>query len=131
MKYLKLFSGWGWAEIIFLMLILVGDNTLNHHDALWITLIISLSSSIPAITDEIEYKYSLPVNHPLQKLSEQGLRANVVRSWLSLFLCLAPILCGPVWIKVLAMIAVLVASYAVVCSHRLYSFTDGDVKYEG
>lgn len=131
MNSFKIFTGWGWAEVIFFMLVIAVDNSSVNHDGLWVTLLIVSFSAIEALSEEAKYNYSMPVNHPEQVITEQGILGNFVRSWLGLFMCWAPILYGPTWVKVVGVLVVLIAAYAVVASHRLFFFTKGDVKYDG
>lgn len=131
MNSFKIFTGWGWAEVIFFMLVIAVDNSSVNHDGLWVTLLIISFSAIDAISDEIHYHYSMPVNYPEQPVTEKEVLGNFIRSWLGLFMCLAPILYGPTWIKVAGVLVAVIAAYAVVASHRLFFFTKGDVKYEG
>lgn len=131
MNFLKRLTVWGWIEVIFFVVVFSVDNFTDRHDGLWLTLIIVATSAIVAIGDEMNYYYSMPVNHPEQCATEKEVLANFIRSWLGLFMCLAPILYGPIWLQIIAVIVVVLAGYSVVASHRLYSFTSGDVKYEG
>lgn len=131
MNFYKRLNGWAWIEILLLITVIVIDNLRGNPEDLWFPLFVVLSFSVPIIFDEVKYYYSLPVNHPDQKISDKDILSNFIRSWLSLFVCLAPILYAPIWVKVLAVISAVIAAYAVVVSHRLYSFTKNDVKYEG
>lgn len=130
MNFFNRLTGWGWAEVIFFLVVIGVDNFHTNTDGLWVTLLIVGFSAIAAITDEMNYFYSMPVNYPEQPVTEKEILAHFVRSWLGLFMCLAPILYGPIWVKVLAVIVAILAGYSVVASQRLYSFTRGDVKYE-
>lgn len=130
MNFFKRLTVWGWAEVVFFSIVIYMDNFTDLHEGLWLTLVMAASSAIVAIGDEMNYYYSMPVNYPEQPATEKEIFANFVRSWLGLFMCLAPILYGSTWVQVAGVAVAVIAGYAVVVSHRLYSVTSGDVKYE-
>lgn len=130
MNFFKCLTVWGWAEVVFFSIVICMDNFTDLHEGLWLTLVMAASSAIVAIGDEMNYYYSMPVNYPEQPATEKEIFANFVRSWLGMFMCLAPFVYGSLWIQVMAVAVGVIAAYAVVVSHRLYSVTSGDVKYE-
>lgn len=130
MKFFKLLNGWGWAEVVVLSMIIILDNTSYNHEGLWFTLLVVVVSAISAILDEINYLYSKPVNHPMQKTTDKQVLSNVVTSVLCLGMCVAPGIYGPIWMQVLTTVAVGISGYAVVASFRLHDFVLNDVKYE-
>lgn len=131
MKYLKMLNGWAWAEIIFLLLVIFFDNTSNSTDGLWISLLAAVVIGCRSILDEMHYSNSLPVNHPEQEVTDKGVLANLIRSVLSTVVCLTPLISGPIWVQILAILSLIVCTYSIVAAYRLYSFVKNDVKYEG
>ncbi len=131
MNFFKRLTFWGWAEVIVMAVIVAADNYGGSRDGLWLTLLISLCATVPSIMDEIMYYYSRPVNDPEQRVTSEGVLANLFRSWLGLAMCFAPIFYGPMWVKVLGVLTAIIAAYAILASRKLHYFVKNDVKYEG